>query len=273
MRLFWDDNGYLIIDDYYTHEECDSLRIRAEELIKNFDPFSHNSIFNTKKQIQVDDKYFLDSGDKIRFFFEEGAFDKDGNFTNSIELLINKIGHALHDLDPIFKKFSHSIDLNNIAKAIGVKEPLLIQSMYIFKQPKIGGEVVCHQDSTFLHTKPESAIGFWVALEDATKENGCMWTSKGGHKGSLRKLFKRQNNILKMETLDKTPFDKMDTPLEVKKGSLILLHGRLPHYSGENKSKKSRHAYTLHIIDGKCDYSFYNWLQRSNNMPLKGFID
>ena len=42
--------------------------------------------------------------------------------------------------------------------------------MYIFKQPKIGGEVVCHQDSTFLYTKPESVVGFWVALEDATKK-------------------------------------------------------------------------------------------------------
>ena len=42
--------------------------------------------------------------------------------------------------------------------------------MYIFKQPKIGGEVVCHQDSTFLYTEPESAVGFWVAIEDATIE-------------------------------------------------------------------------------------------------------
>ena len=41
--------------------------------------------------------------------------------------------------------------------------------MYIFKQPNIGGEVVCHQDSTFLYTEPESAVGFWVALEDASK--------------------------------------------------------------------------------------------------------
>ena len=40
--------------------------------------------------------------------------------------------------------------------------------MYIFKQPRIGGEVVCHQDSTFLYTEPESAIGFWLAIEDQT---------------------------------------------------------------------------------------------------------
>ena len=273
MNFFWKKNGFLIINDFYSEEDCDELRNRAKILVKKFDSSSNKSIFNTKKQKKVEDKYFLESGDKIRFFFEEGAFDKKGNLNNSIELLINKIGHAMHDLDPFFKKFSYRKDLADIAKNMGIKSPKLIQSMYIFKQPKIGGEVDCHQDSTFLYTEPESAIGFWVALEDATKKNGCLQVKKGGHKGPLRKLFKRQNNHLIMETLDNTPFDKMDTFLEVKKGTLILLHGRLPHYSCENKSDKSRHAYTLHIIDGKCKYPKFNWLQRSNNFPLKGFID
>ena len=273
MKSFWDDNGFLIFDNFYSNLECEKLRIRASELIKNFDPFSHQSIFDTKNQNRVDDNYFLESGDKIRFFFEENAFDEKGNLTNSIELLINKIGHAMHDLDPIFYQFSHRADLNDIAKGLKINNPKLLQSMYIFKQPKIGGEVVAHQDSTFLYTEPESVIGFWVALEDATIDNGCMFVVKGGHKGPLRKIFKRNNNHLVMHDLDNTPFDEMDTILEVKKGTLVLLHGRLPHYSSANKSLKSRHAYTLHVIDANCDYPSFNWLQRSNNMPLKGFLD
>ena len=271
MKLSWDRDGFLIIDNFYTSHECDSLKSRAIELIKEFDYKDHKSIFNTKKQKQVDDKYFLESGDKIRFFFEEGSFDKNGNLTNNIELLINKIGHAMHDLDPLFAKFSHRKDLENIANAINIQKPLLVQSMYIFKQPNIGGEVVCHQDSTFLYTIPESVVGFWVALEDANIANGCMWAIKGGHKEPLRKIFKRDKNILKMEVIDSTPFNIIDTPLEVKKGTLILLHGRLPHYSKENTSNKSRHAYTLHVIDGNSDYPNFNWLQRNKNIPFKGF--
>jgi phytanoyl-CoA hydroxylase len=143
--------------------------------------------------------------------------------------------------------------------------------MYIFKQPNIGGEVVCHQDSTFLYTEPDSVVGFWVALEDATVENGCLWVNEGGHKGPLRKLFTKHFHAMKMITLDETPFDKNVIPIEVKKGTLVMLHGRLPHYSLENTSNKSRHAYTLHVIDGNKKYPKENWLQRPK-LKLKGFL-
>ena len=271
MQDFWDINGFLVIEGFYTHDECEKLIYKSEKLIDDFDADSVKSIFDTKNQNHVDDKYFLESGDKIRFFFEDKAFDDEGNLVNEKKFVINKIGHALHDLDEDFYNFSHRSDLDDIAKKINISKPLLLQSMYIFKQPNIGGEVVCHQDSTFLYTEPESAVGFWVALEDASIDNGCLWVAPGGHKGPLRKLFTKIDNVMTLKTLDNTPFEETTTPLEVKKGSLVLLHGRLPHYSCENTSNKSRHAYTLHVIDGNCKYSSNNWLQRSS-MPLQGFI-
>ena len=77
---------------------------------------------------------------------------------------------------------------------------------------------------------------------------------------------------MKMEELSNEPFPETDTFVEVKKGSLVLLHGRLPHYSCENKSPNSRHAYTLHVIDGKTKYLDYNWLQR-RKLKLSGFMN
>ena len=270
MIEFWKENGYLIIENFKTNEECDELIQRSKELIEEQDFNNQQSVFDTISQTHNDDNYFLESGDKIRFFFEEKANLSENNIKTNKQYIVNKIGHALHDLDDKFINFSKTEDLDNIAKAIGFKDPLLLQSMYIFKQPKIGGEVVCHQDSTFLITEPESTVGFWFALEDANKENGCLQVASGGHKGPLRKLFKRENNKMKMEDLSNEPFPETDTFVEVKKGSLVLLHGRLPHYSCENKSPNSRHAYTLHVIDGKTKYLDYNWLQRPN-LKLSGF--
>ena len=272
MIEFWKDNGYLIIENFKTNEECDELIKRSKELIEEQDFNNQQSVFDTISQTHNDDNYFLESGDKIRFFFEEKANLSENNIKTNKQYIVNKIGHALHDLDDKFINFSKTEDLDNIAKAIGFKDPLLLQSMYIFKQPKIGGEVVCHQDSTFLITEPESTVGFWFALEDANKENGCLQVASGGHKGPLRKLFKRENNKMKMEELSNEPFPQPDTFVEVKKGSLVLLHGRLPHYSCENKSLNSRHAYTLHVIDGKTKYLDYNWLQRPK-LKLSGFTN
>ena len=270
MLNFWNDNGYLIIEDFKTHKECDELIIRSKELIEEQDFNNQQSVFDTVSQSHNDDNYFLESGDKIRFFFEEKAnLDKENVKTNK-QYIVNKIGHALHDLDDKFIAFSKNEQLDQIARAIGFQDPLLLQSMYIFKQPKIGGEVVCHQDSTFLITEPESTVGFWFALEDANKDNGCLQVASGGHKGPLRKLFKRENNQMKMEELSNEPFPETDTFVEVKKGTLVLLHGRLPHYSCENKSPNSRHAYTIHAIDGKSKYLDYNWLQRPD-LKLNGF--
>lgn len=265
------NTGFLVLEDFVSAGDCDRLRTRAEELIQEFDPAEVVSIFSTREQNRVADEYFLTSGDKIRFFFEENAFNADGTLKYEKEKSINKIGRALHDLDPVFDRFSRSDKLKELAAALGFEEALLLQSMYIFKQPNIGGEVTCHQDSTFLYTEPIDIVGLWFALEDATVENGCLWAIPGGHRRGLKSRWMRsRNGGMEFEIYDKEPWPENElAPLEVKKGSLILLHGLLPHRSFENRSPHSRHAYTLHLIGAKANYPANNWLQRF--MPLRGF--
>jgi phytanoyl-CoA hydroxylase len=269
----YERDGFLVIEDFVRREECERLRRRAEELVRDFDPRRGASIFSTREQTRASDDYFLDSGDKVRFFFEEEAFAPDGGLRYAKERSINKIGHALHDLDPVFEAFSRKPELAAICADLGYAEPLLLQSMYIFKQPNIGGDVTCHQDATFLYTEPPSVTGFWFALEDAAQENGCMRAIPGGHKLGLKKRFVRAAEVgTKFETLDDSPWPETgQAPLEVSQGALILLHGLLPHLSYANRSAKSRHAYTLHVIDGACEYGGANWLRRAPDMPLRGF--
>lgn len=272
MIAAFEDAGVIALEGFVSRDQCDALRARANELVDDFDPQTVRSVFSTTRNEQLDDSYFEDSANGIHFFLENEAFTESGDLRQAKHQSLNKMGHAMHDLDPFFDRFSRTRALANVADSIGFSDPLILQSMYIFKPPGIGGEVVCHQDSTYLYTEPESCVGFWFALEDATLENGCMQFIPGGHKGPLRKRnFRRDDGQLVTETVDDTPWPREPVPVEAKAGTLVIFNGRAPHMSDANRSEKSRHAYTLHVIDGDSDYPENNWLQRTADLPLRGF--
>lgn len=268
----YQDQGYLVIEDLIPNETLNALKRRADRIINEWQDDGSKHIFTTKDNNRSDDDFFLGSAETIRCFFEEDAFNDQGELVQAANKSINKIGHALHELDPVFNSFSHQAILGVIAKQLGMLTPQIRQSMYIFKQPQIGGVVNWHQDASFFFTSPQSVVTFWFAIEDATLENGCLWVEPSGHKGPLRERFNRQGRDTQMLKLNEQawPTEKEGIPVEVKAGTLVVFQGLLPHYSAPNRSTKSRQAYTLHVTDGQSEYASENWLQ-ANTLPLRGF--
>ncbi|XP_067825902.1 phytanoyl-CoA dioxygenase domain-containing protein 1 [Heptranchias perlo] len=272
-------DGFVAIEGFFTAEECDSLRARMSNIIDEMDVPQHlHTEFSTHEEeqhkLQGSADYFLTSGDKIRFFFEKGVFDSKGDFLVPKQESLNKIGHALHALEPIFKNLTCSPKVQEVARKLDLQEPVIVQSMYIFKQPRIGGEVNPHQDATFLYTEPlSSLIGFWIALEDATEENGCLWFIPGSHTAGITRRMLRtpkgEYPLTKFIGKERDyPADEF-IPVPVKKGGLVLIHGEVVHKSALNTSDKSRHAYTFHLMESRnTQWSEENWLQPTPELPF-----
>ncbi|KAI4313776.1 hypothetical protein L6164_026730 [Bauhinia variegata] len=260
---FFNSQGYLVLESFVSPDDINAMMKRMEQLLADFDASSTASIFSTKNQQKLTDSYFYESVEKVSFFFEEKAFGDDGNLKQPKQLSINKVGHALHELEPAFKKFSSSEKFSSLLCSLGYKRPVIMQSMYIFKQPGIGGEVVPHQDNSFLYTEPPTCTGVWLALEDATILNGCLWAIPGSHKNGLVRRFLRDEDGVKFDRPNPSYDQKDFVPIEVKAGDLVVIQGDLIHQSFENQSSKSRHAYSLHVVDTDgCEWAPDNWIRR-----------
>ena len=199
---------------------------------------------------------------------------RSGKLLRPKELAVNKIGHALHELEPAFVRWTCSARIGSLLRQLGLAKPAAMQSMYICKQPSLGGVVVPHQDSCFLHTTPDTCLGLWIALEDATKDNGCLWVVPGSHTAGLSARF-----VLTPQRTTRWEGVKPDypslgdseeaaraegyIPLEAKAGTLVMLHGAAVHASALNTSSKSRHAYSVHYVDADAVWEPTNWLQKA----------
>ncbi|KAM0789918.1 hypothetical protein ACM66B_006759 [Microbotryomycetes sp. NB124-2] len=293
----FDRDGYLVIPSFLAANTVNQLLQRSHELLRDFSLDGHPmTTFSTEddddsnkgkgkgkgKGTAPSDDYFLDSGDKVRFFFEVDSFTQ-GKLNRPKELAVNKIGHSLHTEDAAFRRATlENEDIQNLVRDLGLhQDPRVVQSMVICKQPGIGGAVTVHDDSTFLYTSPRSAAGLWFPLEDATATNGCLSFVPGSHKvnnithrleridgGKQGTAIREIEGMKDVKNPDWTAPDVNWVSEPVKAGDLVLIHGSVIHRSEKNTSPNSRFVYTFHIIDGHCEWPETNWLQPAPGKPF-----
>ncbi|XP_032978723.1 phytanoyl-CoA dioxygenase domain-containing protein 1 isoform X4 [Rhinolophus ferrumequinum] len=254
LQKFQED-GFLVLEGFFSADECVAMQQRIGEIVAKMDvPVHCRTEFSTQEEEQLraqfschkeppvvsnpgacdsdgSTDYFLSSGDKIRFFFEKGVFDKKGNFLVPPEKSINKIGHALHAHDPVFKRVTHSPKVQALARSLGLQMPMVVQSMYIFKQPRFGGEGGVSR--RMVRAPAGSAPGTCFLGSEPARDNS---------------LF---------------------VPTPVQRGALVLIHGEVVHRSEQNLSNRSRQAYTFHLMEASGTiWSPENWLQPTAELPF-----
>ena len=129
-------------------------------------------------------------------------------------------------------------------------------SQIFFKPPEGGGPKPAHQDNFYFGpTDIEGVVTAWVAMDDATLENGCMYFGDGTNKGPVYAHFAPQgepyNLQLPPEVLDKQPMQ----PAPVRKGGVSFHHGNTFHVSGPNHSKHWRRACALHFVRNDVEFA------------------
>lgn len=259
-------DGYAVVENFLSPEEIQELRDEATRLVEE------EALVEKRKETfayscSTDNDYHLGSNDKVRFFYEAGSFNQE---TKELQVegkhSLAKIAHAIQK-NPVYNKLTTSEKVKKVFKAINFGEPVVVQGMVNFKNPKVGAEYNPHQDASYLYTEPISVAGIWLALDDATLENGCLQFIPGSHKLPVSKRLIRSTDektgktklIWTGEEREYNPKDFVAEP--VKKGALVLLHGLVVHRSDRNESDKPRWIYTFHVYDktqGK--YLDDNWL-------------
>ncbi|MFH1068736.1 MAG: phytanoyl-CoA dioxygenase family protein, partial [Candidatus Glassbacteria bacterium] len=148
-----------------------------------------------------------------------------------------------HSQHPVFSRMVEHPKIRGILDCVLGPGSTLFQDMALIKPPLIGVEKPWHQDNAYFKYAPlDGILGVWIALDDATTANGCMYVIPGGHRtGPLRHFHGTDCEIV---------HDRIDpsraVPIELKAGGALFFFGMLPHRTPPNTSPHRRRAVQFH---------------------------
>ena len=221
VKSFYNENGYLIIDDFISEFEADNLKHLLEKHVSS----DYNNMLNM---------------DRYEFLVAQ-SLEK----INKLNKISEKVDYleVCKETSRVFRKLLLDKRLLDIIEFLYDEDSIGLSTHMIWK--KAGTKYATqswtpHQDNSNVQNKDRKMITVNIMLDDHTKENGCIYNYPGSHKEGLAEVIEIGTGYGN----SKSPGHKVNIPNEFKKedviankGTLYLQHGNLIHGSYENKTK------------------------------------
>jgi ectoine hydroxylase-related dioxygenase (phytanoyl-CoA dioxygenase family) len=159
------------------------------------------------------------------------------------------LGNDLITHDPFWVRLVSEPGLLDVAQLFLGPDLALFASHYISKEPYSGKAVLWHQDGAYWPLEPMNVLTCWLAVDRATRENGCLKVIPGSHRLALASLRDNTDvdNVLGSES-DLDVDESAAVYLELEPGDVEVHHPNILHASDPNKSPHRRCGLTIRYI-------------------------
>ncbi len=226
------NHGYLVVHDAFLLDEVQQALDGLIHLIGGGNPAFRGIQFEAAALDRLDSLTVEQRQDAVRKLMWFTEFDAR----------LDALAHHPKLLPVVARLLNPGDDINHAETVATVDAPILFQDQALLKPPKLGREKPWHQDKAYFNMdKREPVVGVWVALDEATLDNGCMHLlPELGREPIVH--FQRRD----WQVCDTLVMGKQCIAVPLKPGSLLLFDGLLVHGTPHNNSSQRRRAVQFH---------------------------
>jgi ectoine hydroxylase-related dioxygenase (phytanoyl-CoA dioxygenase family) len=220
QKAFWDENGYLALENVFPGGEIEQLRAAADGLVARADSLTEST-----------DRFKLQ------------AFGDDGGDSR----LVQQVAEP-HELGAEWMSLARDPRVLDVVEDILGPNIQLYYSMMMMKPPRQGFRAPWHQDMAFFAHDRAALVACQIYLDDSTLDNGCIHVVPGSHKYGLLNHYDG-DRFTEVVQGDVSEYDEKQVALPLEAGSMAVWHCLTLHSSPPNRSDRPRRGVTIEYKD------------------------
>lgn len=177
---------------------------------------------------------------------EEAWFLEQSTQQRLLRKLDNPVFHR-----SIFRQLAESPKLLSLVEGLIGPELRVFFSQVFLKPPEAGGPKPVHQDNFYFGpADPDRVLTVWIAIDEATTENGCLFFADGSHREDVLPHVAPPDEPFNLQLPAETAARFEMTAAPVPRGGVSFHHGNTLHQSSANRSRNPRRAVAMHFLSG-----------------------